>query len=296
MKRTLLIDGDVLVYESAFAAQKKRYHYTPDNLRFESHADWKLYAEGKGLDYKAEQVAGNVLVQDEIFDEATALLIARNKLMEVRAGAGDHDAVVLLLTGKGNFREQLATTKGYKANRKDIEKPVHYQAVKDYYVRIKDGIIVNGEEADDAMGYMQDTNPTTRSTVICSIDKDLNCIPGKHYDWNKGLKYKVSEDDALLYFMAQCLSGDSTDNIPGIPGIGMTGALKKLRELDTSARRWQYVKDTYLTKCADPKTWEKLGVEPVQWEQYLTEQASLVWIRREEKEVWTIKLFEECYL
>lgn len=57
--------------------------------------------------------------------------------------------------------------------------------------------------------------------VICSPDKDLRQIAGFHYDYRTGEPTKtVTEEDAARNLWAQLLTGDSTDNIAGIPGLG----------------------------------------------------------------------------
>ena len=36
------------------------------------------------------------------------------------------------ITGKGNFRNELAVTEPYKGNRKDAKRPVHYVAIRNH--------------------------------------------------------------------------------------------------------------------------------------------------------------------
>lgn len=89
--------------------------------------------------------------------------------------------------------------------------------------------------------------------VICSIDKDLKQIPGVHFDYNRprlknpngspqldenghrkiapcrGLDI-VSDQDADSFFWLQMLTGDSGDNIKGIPRVGPKKAEKILSD------------------------------------------------------------------
>ena len=44
------------------------------------------------------------------------------------------DYYVLYLTGKGNFRKEYAVTAEYKGTRKDKEKPVHIQALRQHLI------------------------------------------------------------------------------------------------------------------------------------------------------------------
>jgi predicted methyltransferase len=66
--------------------------------------------------------------------------------------------------------------------------------------------------------------------IVISVDKDLDCIEGKHYNPRKDLVYTVNEDDANYNYWKQIIMGDSTDNIPGVPGIGPKKAEKLLLE------------------------------------------------------------------
>jgi hypothetical protein len=71
-------------------------------------------------------------------DESTAVRTLDGfiiDLLTIHLGADEEDSeYVLYLTGKGNFRKAYAVTAGYKANRKDKEKPVHVQALRDHMI------------------------------------------------------------------------------------------------------------------------------------------------------------------
>jgi hypothetical protein len=315
-KRILLVDADVLTYESAFAAQKNIYHLvgtTEDKgwwseehkkvmhfepQTFSSHDKLKEFCNLQMLDLKALQAAGFVMKETQVLPVETALLIARNKLAEVRAACGGAAAVLYLSCPSAeNYRTQLAYTKPYKGNREQ-EKPVHFLAVREYYEHCgaKES---KGEEADDEISYTAyDLAKRGFEPVVCSIDKDLIQIEGLHYDWGKDTKYRVDAESAHLYFMMQCLSGDSTDNIPGLPGIGPVKAKKALLEAtqpypacDTLRKqRWHVVKEMYNRWAHDEN-----GNRVRSWREYLQEQASLVWIRKEPGEIWNIESYQEKY-
>ena len=128
-----------------------------------------------------------------------------------------------------NFRHDLYP--GYKASRKDREIP---EFLPKAYDMINEGVLENmqvvsqqGLEADDILGIYQ---TKFENTCIVTVDKDLLTIPGKHWNPIKKTKDDVSEDWASFYFHRQWLSGDSTDCIPGIPGIGPKKAEKILQE------------------------------------------------------------------
>lgn len=135
------------------------------------------------------------------------------------------------LTGKFNFRKEIAKTKPYKGNRKDLVLPEHFDEIREYLINSWNCYVVDGLEADDALGICQ---TEMEDTIICSIDKDLLQISGLHYNWNKSEIINVSEDDAWYKLYQQALAGDSTDNIMGIPRVGEKKATKILSECYTS--------------------------------------------------------------
>jgi len=119
---------------------------------------------------------------------------------------------LLFLSGGENFRKTLYPL--YKANRADKPRPRALQPVREYLVLDWNAKITDGIEADDALGIAQ-----TEETIICSIDKDLLMIPGKHYNFVKKEFYEVSPTEALRVFYKQLLLGDRSDNVPGYDGL-----------------------------------------------------------------------------
>ena len=145
----------------------------------------------------------------------------------------------LHLTGKGNFRDDIAVTAPYKGNRKS-EKPVHYNLLRDYLVYAWDATIWQGFEADDAIAI--EATELKGDGVIVSLDKDLDQVVGWHYNFVKGLLYYVDQETASLNFYKQFLTGDAVDNIKGVHGIGPKKA-QKLLEGKTEAEMWEVIVD-----------------------------------------------------
>ena len=56
------------------------------------------------------------------------------------------------ITGSSNFRYQIANEKEYKGNRSDARKPNHYESLRNYLTEKWGFELVEGEEADDAIG------------------------------------------------------------------------------------------------------------------------------------------------
>lgn len=126
-----------------------------------------------------------------------------------------------------NFRYDIYPL--YKANRLGKPRPKHLEAIKEYLVKEWGAKFTEGMEADDYLGILQDEENAT--TVICSIDKDLLQIPGKHYNFVKEQWTDVNTQEALISFYTSILLGDISDNIPGAYGIGPVKARKAIEPI-----------------------------------------------------------------
>jgi hypothetical protein len=177
------------------------------------------------------------------------------------------DEVWGYLTGKGNFRNEIAITAPYKGTRV-AEKPYHFQLLREYMERAWGFEVVDGMEADDAIGIEAYRNEP-EETIIVSIDKDLNMIRGHHYNFVKEEKYFVTEEEAIRNFYLQILTGDKVDNIKGLQGIGPVKSKKLLADCNTELEMYEAVLKAY---DGD--------------EARVLENARLLWILREEKQVW----------
>ena len=73
--------------------------------------------------------------------------------------------------------------------------------------------------------------------IVVHIDKDLDCIPGQHYNPRRSEFYEIDEDTADLKYWLQMLKGDPTDNLPGLPKIGPKKAEKMLNGVPMERRK-----------------------------------------------------------
>lgn len=177
------------------------------------------------------------------------------------------DEVWGYLTGSNNFRNEIAKTAPYKGNRV-MAKPYHYQLLREYMERAWGFEVIDGMEADDAIG-IEAYRHEPEETIIVSIDKDLNMIRGHHYNFVKEEKYFVTEEEAIRNFYLQILTGDKIDNIIGLDGIGPVKSKKLLKDCNTELEMYEAVLKAY---DGD--------------EARVLENARLLWILREEKQVW----------
>lgn len=191
----------------------------------------------------------------------------------------------VFLTGSGNYRVEYGDEEfPYKGTRTN-EKPLHYVELKRFMIENLGAILVEGEEADDVLGMLGYEG----THVICTIDKDLNGVPGWHYNWKERKAYMVSPEDADRFFYTQMLTGDNTDNIPGLykrVGVKASKQMKEaIGEMFDPAEMYQYVRDQYVSG------YKKVGLclddmdEVI--DNWLLKQARMLYIRREENELWT---------
>lgn len=130
---------------------------------------------------------------------------------------------------KESFRLKLFPE--YKANRRNLKRPLMYKEAREYYKESFNATVVSGIEADDMVAMEmyrhykslgQRDHKTVFSslrvcdTVLAGIDKDLDQIPGWHYNYNKDQFYFVSILNGQKSFYKQILAGDRVDNIPRI--------------------------------------------------------------------------------
>lgn len=181
----------------------------------------------------------------------------------------------IFLSGKQIPHFRTSINPDYKANRKDLVKPQEVKELEWYLQDVLGAEVIDGYEADDALGWNQ-----SESTVICTIDKDLDMIPGMHYNFVKGLCYYVNQLTALKFFYKQMLIGDTSDYIFGIKGIGPVKAEKLLKDTKTEQEMFDIVYKLY----NDPKRFVM--------------NACCLWILRNKGELWVNRqnliLPEQC--
>lgn len=226
-----LLDADVLVYEVGFAAE----------------AAWR--GEHEGIDVSRFPPPFDICA--EFLD---------NRINHTCAIVGATAPPILFLTGKSNFRYEIAKRTPYKAGRN--KKPFHYKNITAYIKGKYDYRLTEGLEADDLIAIEQTNRP--HETIICTRDKDLRAVPGWHYGWELGAQpqfgpqevtrlgeISLSDDrkklkgTGLLFFYSQCLTGDTVDSIPGLPKCGPVAAYKILEGAETEEEAFKRVLEAY---------------------------------------------------
>jgi len=209
-KTTLLVDGDWLCFKCSTAVETV--------VQWEEDV-WTLTSNAS----EAFSMAANILERSA--DRAKNQFATR--LCETR---------ILFSDPSGHyFRHDILPT--YKGNRKGKRKPVCYKALRskleeEYSPGIYPAFATASSwepnlEADDLMGIYA-TCGFYASPVIVTIDKDLDTVPGWHYNPDKDSIYQVDRDTAIRNRFKQALIGDATDGYKGCPGAGKVKADKIL--------------------------------------------------------------------
>lgn len=210
----LIVDGDIILYRCGFAAEKT--HYMVNGSDFDQPEIAGYFDNFKAAKEYAEKVKGVIWSRKEVQPLSHALENTKTVLTKLKEKY-EPSGVSLFLTGKGNFRDTIAITKGYKDNRDPSHRPKHYRAIKDYLIATHGAQVINGMEADDAIGIEADSLFMANSPfIIVSNDKDLDQIQGWHYDWTKDSEWYVDYITSRKVLYTQLLCGDATDNIPGL--------------------------------------------------------------------------------
>lgn len=236
-----LVDGDIIAYRVGFAHEYVKYTTSYEGRVIEHRGKRELNK------YLAEN---DLAITDECLDLQEELVVepVENALHGVReliesilenTKSGRYE---IYLTGDGNFRTSLAFTVPYKGNRPD-RKPAHYGAIREYLTKQWGATIINGMEADDQLAIR--ATALGDKAVICSLDKDLKQVPGRHYNWVTGKLETISELEGRRNLYVQMLTGDVADNIKGIYGIGEKTARKLLAHCESEDEMLEVIKVEY---------------------------------------------------
>src|SRR5215468_2313899 len=147
-------------------------------------------------------------------------------------------------SGARTFRAQMYPA--YKATRKDP--PEELQVQMEYFSKVVDGmgwpvLTVPGVEADDVIATLvEQARARDWDVVIFSADKDIMQMVGEHVSMIDALHQKTYTRDEVIKKMGVppekipdflALVGDTSDNIPGIRGVGDKTAANLLEQYGT---------------------------------------------------------------
>tara|TARA_R110000868_G_scaffold342828_1_gene603787 strand:- start:167 stop:856 length:690 start_codon:yes stop_codon:yes gene_type:complete len=221
----------------------------------------KVLIDGDILTYRAAFSCEGQPIEDA-YDKIDSLV---EDIMKATSFDMFSENYEMFITGKGNFRYDIQET--YKQNRSGKPKPEHLPGLRDYLVEAYNAKVSVDQEADDDIATR--ATEIGPSAIIASIDKDFLQVPCWHYNTNRNTLVSVEEFEGLVFFYTQILMGDKADNIFGIKGVGPVKAAKLLFN-----RKTEY--ELYLS-CIAAYEFD---------EDKVIENARLLWLRREEGQVW----------
>lgn len=227
MSRTVIIDGDVLVYKVAEAVA--------DTFELSTEEDDEFIYRNIGWANKADAKKAVEKMIDDICKSCKA-----------------QEIVICLSDMNGNFRKQL--NPNYKGNRKPI-KPILYEFLRNYLKNSGYKVYERPNlEADDVIGILATSTKIIKGDkVVWSLDKDFKTIPCKFHRAKPNGKDEskvITEAEANWWFMYQTLIGDRVDGYDGCKGVGDKTARKILGEVGENSveKMWELVINSY-QKC-----------------------------------------------
>jgi len=186
--------------------------------------------DGSSYIYRGYYAFSN-LSRSDGFPTNALFIVLRVALKLLREQKPKH--ALFVLDGRGpNFRHQAFPA--YKAQRLAMPEPLAMQIPAIVEGMELFGFPVlsrQGMEADDIIASLAGAYKDSRPVVIVGSDKDLRqCLDRQVVLWDPSGKDEklVTLEDFLKDFPAgpaswpdfQALTGDSSDNIPGVPGVG----------------------------------------------------------------------------
>lgn len=256
MSVLLIIDGDVLAYQAC----KPRWQTKAKILGGTSYVSLDEDGNKIPLEYTAEEDAEYLERSWGNFKKDLELILDEHWT----------DNYLMAVKGPDNFRNILYPD--YKLNRHKPEVKQNKFVPVIRKLAIKEGLAIDseGREADDLMRiWAGEAANHDVDYIICSIDKDLRCIPGKHHNLKTKVTDFVSQWEADRFYYQQLISGDPTDNIPGVPGIAAIKAAKALAGATTIEELQEVTVNMYIKAYGD------------EWKDYLLANGKLIHLQED---------------
>lgn len=253
-----IIDGDILAYQACRPRKKSKFNNDDEFQVVDLDEDPEApqiieEEEGEPQGWTAEEDAKYL---EGCWDQFHKDL---NNMVE-KLWADDY---VMAVKGDHCFRYDLFDD--YKKQRSK-----HYGEGREEMVTrfvpimrklaVHEGLAIpaHGREADDLIRiWANEARRQGQEYIICSIDKDLRCIPGDHYvmPYKGGTlgdeRLTISEDEAMRHYYEQLIKGDPVDNIPGVRGIGPKKAAAMISACGSEADMQECVVTQYLAAYGD---------------------------------------------
>ena len=255
MSSIALIDGDVL----AHIACKGRWEFL-QKVRGINKGDprWTFKPPPEGFEFTEEE-------EQEYLEDSWGNFLVHVDTMLERLYLDKTD-YLMAVKGSSNYRDQVYSE--YKAHRATENPNLFVPMIRDMAVSHGMAIHAENREADDYLRIWSiEARNNGLTSIICSVDKDLKCIPGKYYNVKTNELETITPEFALRFYYQQLLQGDATDNVPGIPGIGPKKAEGLLADFETEEEYQDIVCMAYEAAYGD------------EWESYLLLNGKMIYIQ-----------------
>lgn len=206
--KTLVIDGDMILYKSASVAEQE--------IRWDDDV-WTLET--------------NINV---------AKAEADRQLEEIKRDLKSKD-ILVVFSDKRTFRHDMFPA--YKANRSAKRKPLGLGELKEWMANEYPSELYTNLEADDTIGILVTEDPDNR--VAVSGDKDFGTLPVTWYNHLKKTVKTVTVAEANYFHLVQSLMGDMTDGFAGCRGFGQVTSERWLKK---HGAYWESVVEAYESK------------------------------------------------
>lgn len=249
-----------------------------DSLFFDAFSLPDLPVSGFGPIRQVGQTFVPTEINDEIIDKGVRRAKKRIKEMGDRFWTGD---LLIAVKGKDNFRYQIYPE--YKSSRGQGVTLLRDLAGFAIEAAIDEGwaIPAHGMEADDLVRiWAEEARRDGADFVVSHIDKDLNAIPGLHFNYRQNVTYTIDEARARVLFYKQLLTGDSSDSIPGCKGIGKVKAERILGAATEEGELQERVVEAYMEVYED------------KWQEQLQLNGSLLYLLQTRDDVFSIESWE----
>ena len=172
--------------------------------------------------------------------------ITFNFFRSLKSEIDRHNPDLVYIVSEGRPKHRINRNADYKANRVKIQDQSFHDQKKDIF-RLCEFLPVTfirheDYECDDVIGHLCTEIHSEDNVVICSSDSDfIQLITEKVTLWNP-VKKKFIESWPVDYVTWKSLTGDKTDNVKGIKGVGSKTAHKlasdpeKLRDFLTEEK------------------------------------------------------------
>lgn len=260
-----IIDGDVL----AFQACKPRWQVF-GKAHQEGLVEFRLDSDGNKIPFDWSE--------DENIEYVARAWQQFESELEIILGKLFTENYVMAVKGIDNYRHLIYPS--YKLHRGNSVSEVSQFVPAIRKLAVHNGLAVqaDGREADDLMRiWANQARSINLEYIVCTIDKDLKMIPGSHYHIKNQEFFEVSELEALRYYYGQMLSGDPTDHIPGLRGLGPVTAAKMMSECFDEKDMQEMVVGAYI---------QHYGAE---WHDYLLINAKLIHLQNDPEDYFTFK-------